>query len=158
MKTAEANFNFPVLGFTPDRQIWGFPDRNALTACGSFALKENMQAEMELVDSDGRRWVVRSIRKVGRARSLLKQALLSLLMAGPLWRIEYELDELEAVSLSDIRERTCLAIETFADNYCHFTAEEDWDEHVAPLLAKMRSAESVAEIYTELNPDSFEGY
>jgi hypothetical protein len=42
MKTAEAQFHFPVLGFTPDREIWGFQDLNALISCGPRTLKDNM--------------------------------------------------------------------------------------------------------------------
>jgi hypothetical protein len=26
MKSSEVDFKFPVLGFTPDGDIWGFPD------------------------------------------------------------------------------------------------------------------------------------
>lgn len=154
MKTAEAKFNFPVLGFTPDREIWGFRDLDTLTSCGSLTLKKDMQVGLELVDADGRRWIVRSVRRAGRARPLLAWLVVSAL-AGPTWRIEQELEELESVSLGEARERARVAIETFSDDYC---AEDEREEILEPLLAQVKSAESIAQIYDLLQPDTFEGY
>lgn len=56
MRTGEIDWSYPLLGFTPDGDIWGSPDLEALTVCGPRTLKNNMQADMELVDADGRRW------------------------------------------------------------------------------------------------------
>lgn len=77
MRTTEANINFPVLGFTPDREIWGFEDLNTLTSCGPRTLKNNMQIGMELIDAEGRRWGVRSIRRTGRDQPLLRWLIVS---------------------------------------------------------------------------------
>jgi len=91
MKTREAACCFPVLGFTPDREIWGFPDLDTLTSCGPRTLKNNSQSGMELVDVEGRCWVVRSVRRTGRGAPLLAW-LLSHLLSTPQSRIEHELD------------------------------------------------------------------
>jgi hypothetical protein len=97
MKTAEANFHFPVLGFTPDKEIWGFPDLNRLTRCGPRTLKSGLQTGMELIDADGRRWIVRDVRRTGRPGSLLPW-LVSIAFTGcPQSRIEHQLDPLEPV-------------------------------------------------------------
>ena len=111
MKTSEANFHFPVLGFTPDREIWGFSDLNTLTSCGPRTLKDNMQAGMELIDVDGRRWVVRSVRRTGRAEPLLAW-LVSCVLSTPQSRIEHELDAMDPVALENIKARVCAAMET----------------------------------------------
>jgi len=113
MKTAEAGFRFPVLGFTPDLEIWGFQDLDRLTKCGPRTLRNNMQAGMELIDADGRRWIVRSVRKSGRTGSLLSL----LLTAVPQSRIEHELEPLQAVTLDDVRRRASAAMEAYAENY-----------------------------------------
>lgn len=155
MKTAEGQFQFPVLGFTPDAEIWGFPDLDRLTKCGPRTLKDDIQKGMELIDADGRRWVVRSIKRTGRTGSLL----LPLLFLGkPQSRIEHELEPLEPVSFGEVQRRTCAAIEAHADNYCHFTAEEEWETVIEPLLAEVKSTRKMADIYDLLQPDTFESH
>lgn len=42
MTAEEANFNFPVLGFSPEREIYLFGDLDALTRCGSRPLKSDL--------------------------------------------------------------------------------------------------------------------
>ena len=150
MKTAEADFRFPVLGFTTDREIWGFPDLDRLTKCGPRTLKENTQLGMELVDAAGRGWVVRSVRRTGRAGSLLS----SLLIFAPRQsRIEHDLDPIGTLSIDEIRRRACAAMEAHAINYLE---GDDPDVEFRPLLAKVGKAQSVAEIYDLLQPDTFE--
>jgi hypothetical protein len=154
MKTAEAVMNFPVLGFTPERGIWGFEDLNTLTSCGPRTLKNDLQVGMELIDSRGSRWVVRSVRRIGRDRPFLPW-LLSAALSGPLWRIEQELDELAPVPLPEIKERACASVEATSSDYC---ADDEREEVLEPLLAKVRAAKSVAKIHTLLGLDSFMGY
>jgi hypothetical protein len=154
MKTAEAKFHFPVLGFTPDREIWGFQDLGTLTSCGPRTLKDNMQVGMELIDSDGRRWVVRSVRRTGRGESLLPW-LISFLLSTPQSRVEQELEELEPVSLAEVRDRACASLEAFPDDYC---ADDERETVLEPLLSEVRSAKSVARIYELLGLDSFMAY
>lgn len=154
MKTADVSFEFPVLGFTPDQEIWGFPDPNTLTSCGPRTLQKDMQVGMELIDAGGRRWVVRSIRATGRGEPLL-QWLLSFLLSTPQSRIEHELDELAPLSLPEIRERACASVEATSSDYC---ADDEREEILEPLLAKVRSASSVAEIHELLGLDSFMSY
>jgi hypothetical protein len=155
MKTATANMHFPVLGFTPDREIWGFQDLDTLTSCGPRTLKDDMQVGMELVDSDGRRWVVRSIRRLGRDRPLLRWLASTLLTGVPGSRIEQELDELSPLSLPEIKERACGSVEATSMDYC---ADDEREEVLVPLLAQVRAAESVARIHELLGLDSFMGY
>jgi hypothetical protein len=153
MKTAEAGFHFPVLGFTPDREIWGFQDLDRLTKCGPRTLRGGMQVGMELVDANGRRWLVRSVRRTARAGSLLFHLLPFL--AAPQSRIEHELEPMPALSLDEVRRRASAAMEAYSDDYYE---GDEREAEFEPLLAKVKAAGSVAEIYEVLQPDTFESY
>jgi hypothetical protein len=150
MKTAEANLQFPVLGFTSDLEIWGFQDLDRLTKCGPRTLKEGTQIGMELVDADLRRWRVLAVRRAGRAGSLLS---LLLPFGPPQSRIEHELQPMEAISIDDARRRSCRAMEAHAENYLE---GDDREVEFEPLLASVKRAGSIAEIYETLQPDTFE--
>ncbi|WP_309093218.1 hypothetical protein [Phenylobacterium sp.] len=152
MRSSEANFSFPVLGFTPDRENWGFPDLDRLTKCGARTLRENMQAGMELIDSDGQRWRVLSVRRTGRAGSLLS------LLPGfgpPQSRIEHELEELAALSLAEVKQRTVDSLNAFRSDYMGFEGDE---AEFSALLEKVSQAQSFADIYDLIQPDTFESY
>ncbi|WP_304172287.1 hypothetical protein [Phenylobacterium aquaticum] len=152
MKSTEISFQFPVLGFTLDLEIWGFPDLERLTKCGPITLRENMQAGMELIEADGRRWRVRSVTRTGRAGSWL--SLLS--PFGPAQsRIEQDLEPLEPAPLAEVQRRACLAMETFSINYLE---GDDRSVEFDPMLAKLRRTRKISEIYDLLNPDTFEPY
>jgi len=151
MKTAQADFRFPVLGFTTDSDVWGLPDLDALTTCGPRTLKEGLQVGMELVDADGRRWVVRSVRRTGRAGSLLS----SLLSSPAQSRIEHELESLEPISLAEVQARVCKAMSSHPDFWC----EDDERDTVLPArLAEVNAIAAIADIHQVLGLDSFHAY
>jgi hypothetical protein len=152
MKTQAAEFSFPVLGFTPDGEIWGFDDLDALTSCGPRTLKEDMQAGMELIDAKGRRWIVRSVTRIGRAGPLIPWLVSAVLTARPQSRIEHELEEQPPVSLDEVKARACASLEAFPTDY---GAEDASDPELRKLTAKVRSARSVARIHDLLGLDSF---
>lgn len=151
MKSSEAGFKFPVLGFTPDREIWGFPDLDRLTRCGPSTLKENTQDGMELIDANLRRWNVISIRRTGRAGSLLSMLWI---FGPPQSRIEQELEPLAAVSLAEVQQRSQEALKLSEDDYYG----EDGQKEFKSMLRKVEKARSVAKIYDLLQPDTFESY
>ena len=152
MNSSEAGMAFPVLGFTPDGDIWGFPDLGTLTSCGPRTLKDDLQIGMELVDADGRRWVVRSVERLGRGEPLL-QWLVSAVLSTRQSRIVQELESLAPLSLEEIRERTCAAVAR--DPWVY--ADDDPDLLQARLAA-LRGAPSVAAIHEMLGLDSFMAY
>lgn len=151
MKTVQVDFRFPVLGFTTDADVWGLPDLDALTTCGPLTLKDGLQLGMELIDADGRRWIVRSVQRTGRAGSLLTR-----LFFGPrLSRIEHELDQLQPVSLGDVQARVCAAMEAHADFWC----EQDEIATVLPArLAEVKATATISGIHEVLGLDSFHAY
>lgn len=150
MKTGEANFSFPVLGFTSDLHIWGFRDLDRLTRCGPRTLKEDTQVGMELVDADCRRWMVRSVRRTGRAGSLFS---LLLPFGPPQSRIEHDLEPMKAVSIDEVRHRASAAMEAHAEDY--FEGDERETEF-EPLHSAVQAASSIGELYELLQPDTFE--
>ena len=151
MRSSEVEFRFPVLGFTPDREIWGFPDLDRLTKCGPRTLKDNAQSGMELIDAGGRRWRVLSIRRVGRAGSVLS---LLWIFGPPQSRIEQELVSLQALSLAEVQQRTLDAMEFFKADYYG----EDGQAEYRSTLEKIREARSISDIYDLLQPDTFEPF
>lgn len=155
MKTHEVDFKFPVLGFTPNGELWGFPDLNTLTSCGPRTLRQNLEADMELVDASGQRWIVRSLRRTGRGEGLALW-LISHLISTPQSRIEHELDPMSPVSLDEVKARVCESMELHPGYYPDADAPEE--EEARRELASVRSAKSIAEIQDILGPDSFMTY
>lgn len=151
MNTAQADFRFPVLGFTTDMDVWGLIDLDSLTTCGPRTLKEGLQLGMELIDAEGRRWLVRSVTRTGRAGSLFSRLLFSPAQS----RIEHELDLLEPVSLQAVQLRVCAAMEAHPDFWC----EDDERHTVLPVrLAEVRAVTMIAAIHEVLGLDSFHAY
>jgi hypothetical protein len=148
------DFKFPLIGFTPDREIWGFPDRKSLTTCGAQTLSQNMPMGMELFDTDGARFRVVAIHDKGRASSLVHWFLKGLLY-GRQYRIEYSLIALEKAQLDDVKARARDSLEAFPDDYCLFDERETV---LLPLLAAIQAASGVEELFTLLGLDSFESY
>lgn len=155
MRTGEVDFRFPVLGFTPDLDVWGFPDLRGLTTCGPRTLKTDMQIDMELVDADGHRWIVRSVRRVGRAGSLVSSLIRSLLTSVPQSRIEQELEAMAPLTRDETCARVCSSMEAHPEFWC----EDDERQTVLPeRLARVRAVKSIAEIHDVLGLDTFEAY
>jgi hypothetical protein len=153
MKTGEIDFHFPVLGFT-ENNIWGFQDLDRLTRCGPRTLRDGAQLGMELVDSKERRWIVRSVRRVGSASSLLHQ-LLFFVFGPPQSRIEQELEAMSLLPIEEIKRRACSAMQANAISYLE---GDDPELHFKPLLARVEQARSVGEVYDLLQPDTFEAH
>jgi hypothetical protein len=151
MKTAQAGFRFPVLGFTTDGDLWGFADLKMLTSCGPRTLKDRMQDGMELVDADGRRWVVRSVARLGRTGSWL----MVLLTFNPQSRIEHELDEMGPLTLAEVKARIRARMAAHPEDWGEGPTE---DEDRAESLKQLETARSIAAIYERLMPDTFEPY
>ncbi len=151
MKSNEAGFKFPVLGFTPDGDMWGFPDLDRLTRCGPQTLKDGLQEGMELVDADCRRWRVASVHRTGRAGSWVSM----LWIFGPAQsRIEQELEPLPPISMDEVRERSAKAMESSQIDY----HGDDGQAEYRSMIKSIGKARSVAKLYDLLQPDTFESY
>lgn len=150
MKSTEIAFRFPVLGFTPDHEIWGFQDLDQLTKCGPRTLRQDMQIGMALIDADLRQWKVLSVTRTGRAGrwwDVLR------IFGPPQSRIVQDLEALAPVSMAEVRRLACLAMETFSESYLE---GDDPAVEFEPRLENIRRAKSVSEIYDLIHPDTFE--
>lgn len=157
MKTSETDFVFPVIGFTKDEDIWGWPDLDTLTKCGPATLKDRVQDGMEIVASDGRRWRVLSVTRTGRAGG--RFSLAQLFQAPPQSRIEHELEPLEPVSLAAVQARAHRAIEAHPEFWSE--GDEGEPEREAELRARradVDAATSIGGLYATLGLDTFESY
>lgn len=155
MRASEERFQFPLLGLSPDKDVWGFADMQGLSRCGPRTLRENMQRDLELIDVDGRRWRVASVEVVGRAGSIFTRWLRDLLTGVPQYRIEQELEPLERLALAQVQDRVCEAMEAHPEFWC----EDDERDTVLPKrLAEVRATGSIAEIHQVLGLDTFESY
>ena len=155
MNTSDANLSFPVLGLSPDNDVWGFPDLRSLTTCGPRTLSNKMQDRLELVDADGRRWRVISVRSTGRAGPVMTRWITALLTGAPQFRVEHELEALQPLSLQQVQARVCEAIEAHPDFWC----EDDERSTVLPeRLAEVRGTSAIGDIQEVLGLDTFESY
>jgi hypothetical protein len=153
MKTLDADIHFPAIGFTTDGLPWGFKDLDKLTSSGPRSLRQNLQVGMEIVDADGRRWVVQSVWRTGRALPLLSWLIWAVLEAGSRSRVEYELSPMDPISLRDVKARVRAWIEADPWPPCH--EDDDTDEKE---LARIDAAGSIAEVYEKLGLDGFGAY
>jgi hypothetical protein len=154
MKTSDAGLVFPVFGITPDRGIWGFADLDTFTSCGAMTLRENLQLGMEVIDSNLDRWIVRSVRPLGRAEPFWRW-LVSRLLSTPQIRIEHELERLPSVSLDQAKARLILGLETFPDHYAN---DDEADTVLPPLIAEVRAMDHLSDALDLLGLDSFMAY
>lgn len=150
MKTGQASFCYPLIGFTTDSDVWGLPDLAVLRTCGPRTLKDGCQVGMELVDTQGSRWLVRSVQRTGRAGSLLSQFL------GPAQsRIEHELEPLEPISLTEVQSRVCEAMKAHPDYWCE---DDELDTVLPARCAEVRATKAIADIHEVLGLDDFRAY
>jgi hypothetical protein len=154
MKTGEVEFRFPVLGISGDNDLWGFHDYRQLTTCGRRTLRDDMQKDLELVDASGRRWKVTGVRRLGRSRSFLPWLFWALL-AGPNYSIEQDLEPLEALTLDEIKDRVCAAMEAHPEFWCD---DPESKAELAKRLKEVRRVKKIAGIDDVLGLDTFEPY
>ena len=151
MFSSDIKFGYPVLGFPSGGELYGFPDLDRLTKCGPRTLKDSGHIGMELVDASLKRWRVLSVRRTGRAGSFLS---LLWIFGPPQSRVEFDLEDMPPISLEEVQERACKAMETMKEDYYG----EDGQKEYADTLKNIRNAKSLANLYDLLNPDTFEPY
>jgi hypothetical protein len=114
-------FKWPMLGFGRDLGPWSsdvvsFSGPKAYEICYAYTFKEGYRDGMLLVDSTGRSWEIRSIRKLGLDGSLLVR-ILRFLTRGTRYRIEPEIVERAPMSLEEVKARILEAIDRYPENY-----------------------------------------
>lgn len=110
-------------------------DLEALTVCGPLTLMEAKLSGMELMDTEGRRWAVRSVRRMGPAKSGLARLVEPLLYGKRTSRIGHELSALTPLQLAEVKDRLGAGIEAFPDDW------GDDAEKVAGRWAEVRAVD-----------------
>ena len=109
MKSAEVDFKFPVLGILENHYMEHFYNRDLLTRYAKAPWKGGWLTGMELIDAGGRKWVARSSRKIGT----LGPPIIKFLFGWEV-RLEHDVEPLPSVTLDEVRERVCKALEAAA--------------------------------------------
>jgi len=151
MNSDDAAFAFPVFIVTPDRRVWTAPDRNVLTRSRRFGLKDNVLVGTEFIDLKLRRWRVTSYRSLGRVNNLFQ----AFLYGGFSFRLDYDLEPMSPVSLSDVQERFVRSIQDYIDRYLDDDSDELPTQHEQIALA--RAAGSMWDLHATLDLDTIEG-
>ena len=151
MNVSEAKFEYPVFGFEPDSLGWECANLDEMTECREVVLQKLWPESLELIDSSGRRWVVNSTRRTGRAGGWLIWFLSSLLWAHRC-RIDFDLEPRPSVTLSEVQDRACTVMKMVQepDDYT-----DERKAETAQLLADIRQTKSIAELAPVLNWPAF---
>lgn len=157
MKASEIQFEYPVMGISPDRDMWGFPDLRSLTTCGPRTVRDKSQVGMELVSLDGRRWRVASATKLGRASKLGRRILEALFLANPQYRVELELEAMAPLSLDEVKARACAGLDAFP-GYFGVSDPEEPEPERSQIKAALNAAPSMEALHEILGLDTFEAY
>ena len=148
IRSSKAEFSFPVLGITLDRDLWGFHNRDELNTCGRQTLRDKLQQDMELVDAVGARWRVLGVHRIGGVGLSLG---LSCFLAR-VSRIDQDLERLAPFTLEQVKERVCS---------CMRDRPEDWiwpDVTLEQRLAEVTGLDSIAGVHDVLGLDHFRAY
>jgi hypothetical protein len=148
VKSSDVEFAYPVLGITPDSDLWAFCDKGEMTTCGKLTLQDDMQKDMDLIDAQGGSWRVVSLLRLGGVGLSYG---LSCFLAG-VSRVEHDLRPLPRVNLEDVKARVCA---------CMAARPEDWiwpDVGLPERLAEVEAVTSIAGIHEVLGLDHFRAY
>lgn len=148
----EAGFDFPVFGFEPEQTVgWQCDGPEGFATVCESTFRSQWPKTLELVDACGRRWAVKSVRRVKRSGGLIKWLLLAPLGMNRCL-IHWDLDPLPSLTLAEVQELACDAIARFGEL-------DDWNKELeaetAGMIAQIRGANSIAQLAPILNWPSF---
>ena len=145
-------FDFPILGFTPDGDLGGFPSLAEFRRCNEHGLKTRRDVGMVLCDDLGRTWTITDVRSLGLQGSALKRGLARVFASFRIYTVEYTLEPGDTLSLEEIKARVCAAIDKFPGAYFDDAYDQDtgeWldmDEYLGRMKARVRQAKDLREM------------
>jgi hypothetical protein len=146
MNLSEVDILYPVVGFVRDPELglltWRFLDWDDLSACQGIYFDNGWPAQLELIDAGLGRWKVTSARKIGRPGRLIPW-LIAKICGAQSYRIEYEVERLPSVSLTELQDLVREDIEQFGQENDHLP--EHYIE-TASRVAEVQAASTVSEI------------
>jgi hypothetical protein len=150
MTLEEANLTFPVLCFTTHLEVWGASDAETLTTWSKYALKPR-EAEfgMQLIDVNGRRFILRSIYVVPRKGPWIHRLAQALAGIPKMRQVEFDLDSAPAVSLDEVKARFVASI-TDKPRSEHSDYDDRPNSYRSPLVKRVlrwiESTKSIQEL------------
>ncbi len=96
VKSSDIAFELPVATVTAKGKRWLCRNLDHLTLIPSIQLQDERFLGMKITDASGRRWVVRSIRKIGRAERWTIFHVI--FFSPPDWRVDFMLEQLPPVA------------------------------------------------------------
>lgn len=162
-------FEYPVIAF--QRSYWRgaspsdellevYSGPSDFEVCEESALRRRLLEGMVLIDAGGRSWRVEAVRKIGSVGAPWRRVLLGLMRQN--WcRVAWDIVETDPVSLEDVKARAVTSIQQNPFLWCDEEevageAGPPVEEAVllAPILAGVHGASSVAEVVAALGPVS----
>jgi len=149
----EANLTFPVLCFTTHLEIWGAADAESLTTWTKYALKpRETEFGMQLIDVDGRRFILRSIYIVPRKGPFFHRIAQALAGLPKTRQIELDLDPVPPASVEEVKARFAASL-TDRPRLEYADYDDMPDNYVAPVVKQvLRWIDSVKSIRELSNP------
>lgn len=161
-----AALQYPVIGFTRnvyhripgEERIEFFSNENLSSICSAADLKLGARKGMLLADSAGRCWKIVEVHDLGVVGSCWGR-FFRFLFRQSIHRVSYELEEVAALSLDDVKERVRDIIDADPERWKDDEAvggesapPRDEREMLDELKERVRMAPSIAEIIYALEP------
>lgn len=156
---SELPITFPAIGIGPSHTVTckpgsedfvDFRNERDLTRCSRYDLERDVLVRMQLLDSAGRGWRIRSVKDLDAGAKVLCWFRDHLRLGR---RIELDIVEADAIPFEAFKNRLCQAIQDDPlswrdDEAIAGEAGPPRDEHelLEELKAKVRGAETIAEI------------
>lgn len=152
MDIVDADLKFPVLVFTNKLEVLGATNLKELTHWDNRALQNaDQEIGMELVDIEGRRFLVKDIRIVGE-RAPFPSIKVRKFLGWPIFYVANLIVEpASPLSLKDVKARVAEVIRDKPELHCmNYSPENDKPEG-ADLISQTGDVESLRDVLAELN-------
>ena len=159
---------FPVISIAPrvrhdgvrgGEDVRFFHSARGFGVCEAWQLKFHSRDGMFLADSTGRCWRIVQVHNLG----LTGWGWVFLFLGQPVYKVSCELEEVQALSLDDLKERICVAIQSNPDYWRDDEAiagccgpPRDEQEMLQELQDKVRQARSVPQIINALYDEHYD--
>ncbi len=148
-QTSAPHFTYPILCISKNDDLWAIRSQSELTTCGPVTLANGIRVGVDMVDADGTCWRVLSVKHVGYAPFTMR----SLNPFLPALRvIEHEFEPMPRLSLGEVQERVCAALDAHPEYWCEWYNK---DKILPERKGQIRSARSIADIHNLLDLDYF---
>jgi hypothetical protein len=140
-------FEFPIICFTSDGDMWAFDSPFELMSSGPVTLSEGTQIGMEMVEATGRSWRVVSVKRSGYVPFTWSR-----IFRPRLFKVVHQLEPGPILSLAEVQARVCASFDAFPD----YWRDDTTDEGAIPARkAELLAVKSIADIHSIVGFDYF---